>query len=176
MKVISQCKQIKMLLLLLILLACDRRTSLIDNSWILVAGTMDGKPIAFESTERLFLINQNGEIIRQLDFYEDQTISLPGIHSNNISAIWTLEEEKIRFSIDSSSYLMFAPSSIKSGDSSASSYLRNRLLELEKPMQIYGQDFEFRISHDTLQLFSSTVKLWAVKDRTIEKMMKVIKP
>jgi len=154
--------------------SCGQREVLVDNSWILIGGTFKGKLIEFKSTDRAFFTDKNGRVIRSLHFSEDETILLPGINSSDISARWTSKGNEICFSIDSMKYSMgsFDPGIFLPGDSKAYNSSTDELKEFEEAMRIYAQVFEYRISRDTLSLFSKDVKLWAVRDRRIDDMFK----
>jgi hypothetical protein len=168
-------QQIRYLVLIFLVSACGRgEVLLVDNNWILIGGMFEGRKIDFKSTDRIFLTDQNGEVIHSFNFSEDQTIILPGINSNNISARWTIEENKIHFSIDSMRYPFstFDPSIFKTGDTTENKTIINGLEAFKEPMRVYGQAFEYNISRDTLRLFSKDVKLWAVRDRRIDDLLK----
>src|SRR5688572_9676837 len=81
--------------------ACGQRDVLVDNRWILIGGTIKNYKIEFNTIDQINFTDQNGKIIRSLNFGKDQTIILPGINSSSIQAKWTLEGDLIRFSIDS---------------------------------------------------------------------------
>jgi hypothetical protein len=162
------------LTVLFLVSACGQREVLVDNSWILIGGTFQGKRIEFKSTDRIFFSDQNGQIIRSLNFNRDETIILPGINSSNLQATWITDGDLIRFSIDSMSYPFstFDPNIFARSDSVQNEEIINRLKEFDEPLKVYGQVFTYTISRDTLRLFSTDVKLWAVRDRRIDDMFK----
>jgi hypothetical protein len=164
----------RFLVIFLVVFACGQRDVLVENSWILIGGTFKDKEIEFKSTERIFFTDQNGQIIRSLNFGKDQTIILPGINSSNIQAKWTMEGRSIRFFIDSMRYPFssFDPRIFENADSTRRNETVNKLDEFEKAMEVYGQVFSYGVSRDTLRLFSTEVKLWAVRDRRIDDLVK----
>jgi hypothetical protein len=161
-------------ILILFMSACGQREVLVDNNWILIGGTFKGKTIEFETTDPIVFTDQDGQVIKWLNFDEDQTIILPGINSRNISARWAAEGNEIRFSIDSMRYSIrtFDPNIFSSADSIEYDGTTAELKELEEAMQIYGQVFKYNISRDTLWLLSQDVALKAVRDRRIDDLFK----
>ena len=140
-------------LCLLLLTACGQREVLIRNSWVLIGGTNQGKPIEFSSNDRVRMFTTDSQNRPSLFFNEDETIILPGINSHDISARWTTDGNEISFALDSN---------------------RNfyGVEESEEAMRIYGQTFEYNVSLDTLRLFSKDVKIWAVRDKTFDNLFK----
>src|SRR5688500_11734068 len=133
--------QFRFLCFLFFVSSCGQRDVLVDNNWILVGGTFQGKGIEFKSTDRIFFTDQNGHVIRSLNFSKDETIILPGINSSNIRAKWTSEGNEIRFSIDSMRYPFrtFDPNIFEKTDSTGNLETINGLKEFEEPMRVYGQ-------------------------------------
>jgi hypothetical protein len=164
----------QILVIFLVASACGQRDVLIESNWILIGGTYENKRIEFKNTDRILFIDQNGQVIRSLDFGKDRTIILPGINSSNIQARWTMDGDLIRFSIDSMRYPFskFDPSILVHTDSIPNNETVNGLKEFEEPMKVYGQVFSYNISRDTLRLLARDVKLWAVRDRRIDDQLK----
>jgi hypothetical protein len=158
----------------LLVCSCGQREELIDNNWILIGGTLQGQEIEFKSTDRIVFTDQDGQIIRSLNFNKDKTIILPGINSGNIAARWAIEDDRIYFSVDSMRYPLstFDPGIVETTDSARREKTVNRPKEFQNPMRVYGQAFEYNISGDTLTLSSKDVQLWAVRDHRIDDLLK----
>jgi hypothetical protein len=167
----------RFLVITFVVSACGQRDVLIENNWILIGGTFKDKGIEFKSTGPVFLTEQNGQIIRSLNFDEDQTIILPGINSGDIRAKWAMERDSIRFFIDSTHYTFdtFDPAIFEKTDSTQKKKTVNEPNEFEEPMKVYGRVFSYSISRDTLRLFSKDVNLWAVRDRRVDELLKHLK-
>src|SRR5690349_10885309 len=94
--------------LVVFILSCGQKRELVKNTWIVIDGTFMGRPIEFHSTDLLKFTDRTGSEIKNLNFSKDQTIVLPGINSPNISARWVIEDDKVRFSVDSIRYSIYS--------------------------------------------------------------------
>lgn len=177
------------LLIILIFFGCIscnyRRDALQNGSWIIEEGYYNGKRIEFKSTNLLQLANVNGDILISLKFFEDGTITLPGINSSDIRAKWDLIDGKLTLRIDSAEYSSIYDKDLvwkdlnlyMNSDSSNSSGTKEerridplRTSNFEQAMKIYENPFELNFEGDNLILESNSSKIVAVKDRSIDKM------
>ena len=172
--------------LIILLCACGQRSELINNTWVLIDGTMNGQPIKFKSTDIVIFSNRDGKEIQCLNFSKDETIILPGINSPKISAKWKIIDDKIYLSVDSSEYYIYNTntSDLSFLDTSESYKVAeednvqpkalNPLLTKEfiDAVKVYEQPFDYYISLDTLRLASKDVIIRATRERKIDDLFK----
>jgi hypothetical protein len=92
--------------LILIIGSCGQRDVLVENRWIIIGGTYKNEPINFHSTEVIAFVDDEGVEKKNVTFYEDGTIIVPGINSPRIQATWAITNGEIHFEIDSSKYYL----------------------------------------------------------------------
>lgn len=168
------------LLLFFATISCDQKEVLLKNGWFIIDGKYQGQRIEFNTLARVKLIYKQGS--ERIDFYQDGNIDLPGIQSPSISAKWIINGSHVKFDVDSSKYVAIGEdelSSLASGNfkamnrNSRALYIKETIGEVWK---IYEETFTYSISRDTLILQSNKTRIRAVRDRTSEDLLKVIKP
>lgn len=174
---------IRLLVPILFVSGCSQEDALMDRSWIIDQGEFLNNPIEFRSTDLFQLADANGNVNAHLSFSHDGTIGLPGINCPNMRGLWRLENDSLILELDSSRYRSIDSSiaewreeQLSQGDSSV--VLADGTFQLSdldsgiftSAMEVYKHPFAFDISRETITLQSKTTRIWAHKDRAIDKM------
>jgi hypothetical protein len=174
-------KIVAYLFLFLLVASCVQKEVLLECRWIVIDGTYLGKPIQFQNTATVQLVDEQGDPIKYLLFSKNARVSLPGIHTPNISALWKVEDDRIDFILNSSPNDYDISFDLSFLDPTDSARIRSELeyqkdakkyqLEMnnfKRAVEIYSQPFRYFITHDTLMLVGPHGTIRAVRDRSLD--------
>lgn len=167
--------------LFLLVAACGQKDVLLDYKWIVIDGTYMGKPIQFQNTAMVQLVDEQGNAIKELLFSKNARISLPGINTPILSATWKVQGDRIDFTIDPSangyddsfdlSFLAPTDSArIRSELEHQKDADKHQLQRdhFKRAIEIYSQPFRYFITYDTLMLVGSHGTIRAVRDKSLD--------
>tara|TARA_R110001583_G_scaffold158317_1_gene310297 strand:- start:1785 stop:2354 length:570 start_codon:yes stop_codon:yes gene_type:complete len=186
-------KNILIIIISISLLSCsNKREKLINHNWNIVDGNYKNQKIDFYNTADIQIVNLDGT--QKVDLYfssERNKISLPGINSSDIRAIFTIQRDSIRFELDTVKY-NFVHKAKDSSEISNEDFFGNDLgftmeeahkrsiewinknpiktNEYGTQMKIYGNPFHYEIENDILILKSKTTKIIAERDKSLDKL------
>ena len=162
-----------------------------SHNWNIIEGIYENQNIDFNNTSDIQMVNLDGTQKVDLYFSDKNKISLPGINSSNIRAIFEIQNDSIRFVLDTIKY-NFVHRIKDSSEVSNKDFFGNDLgftmeeafkkniewtnknpiitNEYGTQMNIYGNTFHYKIENDILILTSKTTKIIAERDKSLDKL------